>query len=334
MRDWIELVCGTLGAQHALIVASDGELAIYDPRLERTAPRGQVGAASCVSRVASLTASGALGSVLACFRAASGRRLLVCCPSGQARTGTLGALWLHRTLDVSLELAAREVSQTTGTIRRPSLADLIACWPGRARRGRSRWLGRGHGRGRVEHVQAELSAALRRARTARVAHPHDWRDKDSPRITGGYAFEIAQPAVVDMLGELAQIGALGFAYRVLSICRKDSQDVTKEDREAMVAACKSNARFSKVVSTHGTDTMVETAELLEAALGYADTGATSTREGQTIVIVRISAPSGAPRELVWLTRACKDGRRTALRLESERRAVQPGGRRRRAGRQR
>jgi hypothetical protein len=289
VREWVELVCGRLGAQHALIVASDGELAMYDPPLERLLALRM--GMPCVSRVASLTAPGALSSVLASFRAASGRRLLVCCPSGQVRTGTLGALWLHRTFDISLELAAREVSQTPGAIRRPSLADLIALLAGPSS-------GMGTGAGIGSSVSAWGTPRLNSARLSE-GQPNNSEqqqelliittggtlDKDYPRSTGGYAFEIGQPAAVNVLGELAQIGALGFAYRILSICRKDSQDVTKEDREAMAAACTINARHPKILITHGTDTMVETAEFLAAALGYADPPATSTGE-QTIVIVR------------------------------------------------
>ncbi|MGB0845149.1 MAG: asparaginase domain-containing protein [Thiolinea sp.] len=51
---------------------------------------------------------------------------------------------------------------------------------------------------------------------------------------------------------------------VQQVLLKDSLDMTAEDREALEAACRVNAE-QRIVITHGTDTMVETAALLAAA---------------------------------------------------------------------
>ena len=82
-------------------------------------------------------------------------------------------------------------------------------------------------------------------------------DKDYPKITKGYAFEIAEPAVTRILEKLSP----SFAYEVLSILKKDSLDITGEDRRKILHTCKKvNSR--KIIITHGTDTMLETAKVL------------------------------------------------------------------------
>lgn len=46
---------------------------------------------------------------------------------------------------------------------------------------------------------------------------------------GGYAFEIAEAAAGRVLPKISA----GFSYDMISVCRKDSQDVTDEDRQAI-----------------------------------------------------------------------------------------------------
>lgn len=52
-------------------------------------------------------------------------------------------------------------------------------------------------------------------------------DKDYPKTNLGYAFEIAQPAVQRILPR-ARVGP--DSCHVMSVCRKDSQDLTDADR--------------------------------------------------------------------------------------------------------
>ena len=80
-------------------------------------------------------------------------------------------------------------------------------------------------------------------------------DKDYPRSTMGYAFEIDDPAAERILAEMRH---LNFSWRVESICRKDSTEIEDEDRARLVAAIR-RAPESRVVVTHGTDTLIETA---------------------------------------------------------------------------
>ena len=84
-------------------------------------------------------------------------------------------------------------------------------------------------------------------------------DKDYPKTTLGYAFEITDPAVGRIL-----LGAHpSFEYEIISVCKKDSTEITEEDGEKIIKICIENSA-DKVVVTHGTDTMIQTAEKLSS----------------------------------------------------------------------
>ena len=87
-------------------------------------------------------------------------------------------------------------------------------------------------------------------------------------------FEVGRSMVGDLLRE-AQVHA---PYETLEVLRKDSLDLTDADRELIRAsiAAKSNRR---VVVTHGTDTMTQTARALVAI------------EGKTIVLTGALSPA-------------------------------------------
>ena len=82
-------------------------------------------------------------------------------------------------------------------------------------------------------------------------------DKDYPRTTLGYAFEITDPAVNRILPEVNP----SFEYEVISACKKDSTELTNEDREKIHRICTEN-NSDKIIITHGTDTMIDTAKNL------------------------------------------------------------------------
>jgi L-asparaginase len=87
-------------------------------------------------------------------------------------------------------------------------------------------------------------------------------DKDYPRTTGGYAFEIGEPAARRVL----EAANPAFDCRTVSVVRKDSLELTAEDRRALRDACTSAAE-RRIVVTHGTDTMIETARALAGVPG-------------------------------------------------------------------
>ena len=87
-------------------------------------------------------------------------------------------------------------------------------------------------------------------------------DKDYPRITKGFAFEITTPAVKRILPRINST----FEYKVKTVLRKDSQEITYRDRKKIVTACNA-AVADKIIVTHGTDTMIETAAALSGVPG-------------------------------------------------------------------
>jgi L-asparaginase len=72
-------------------------------------------------------------------------------------------------------------------------------------------------------------------------------------------FEVGRSLVGDLLAE-AHVHA---AYEIVEVMRKDSLDLTDEDRTAIRDAIAARPHRCVVV-THGTDTMVETARELES----------------------------------------------------------------------
>lgn len=84
-------------------------------------------------------------------------------------------------------------------------------------------------------------------------------DKDYPRKERGYAFEIGEPAVERII----QKAHPNFDYKVISVLKKDSLDIAESDREKIYKAC-IKADSKRILITHGTDTMIETAKKLSA----------------------------------------------------------------------
>lgn len=82
-------------------------------------------------------------------------------------------------------------------------------------------------------------------------------DKDYPKPTGGYAFEMGEPAAKRVLAA----SRASIKYKVIEVMKKDSQDIDDIDRQSIAEACMS-ARSTRIVITHGTDTMLDTARYL------------------------------------------------------------------------
>lgn len=96
-------------------------------------------------------------------------------------------------------------------------------------------------------------------------------DKDYPRLTAGYAFEFGDESAVSRI--LRSHPNLGITFDVTSICKKDSLEVTEDDRNSLFRAiCEIVAKMEKssqkirIVVTHGTDTMIETAKYIKERL--------------------------------------------------------------------
>ena len=84
-------------------------------------------------------------------------------------------------------------------------------------------------------------------------------DKDYPmgETHHGYSFLITSPAYERILKR----ANLSFDFETRAILQKDSLDISDEDRNVIFQACK-DSTINKIVITHGTDTMLDTARLL------------------------------------------------------------------------
>ncbi len=88
-------------------------------------------------------------------------------------------------------------------------------------------------------------------------------------------YQVGSPGVERLLAHLP----LAFDYVVESVLRKDSLDMTEEDR-ALVLESVERSPESHVIITHGTDTMIQTAQRLQSAVG------------KTIVLTGAMQPAG------------------------------------------
>lgn len=75
-------------------------------------------------------------------------------------------------------------------------------------------------------------------------------------------YKVGEPGVYDILRE----ANVTFEYECESIMHKDSLDMTKKDRQMVYNKIKDDEN-RYIIVTHGTDTMVETAKLLQKIKG-------------------------------------------------------------------
>jgi L-asparaginase len=87
-------------------------------------------------------------------------------------------------------------------------------------------------------------------------------------------FEVGETVV----GKILREGGVTFEFEVVPLMRKDSLEITNAEREAIRAAVAVREE-SRIIVTHGTDTMVETARVL------------ATVPGKTIVLTGALSPA-------------------------------------------
>jgi L-asparaginase len=107
-------------------------------------------------------------------------------------------------------------------------------------------------------------------------------------------YQIGEPQISRLLDE----AKVEFPYHVTSLLKKDSLDITDSDRLNIVEAVKAS-RNQKVLITHGTDTMVDTAKALAKSI-----------QDKTIVLVGAMQParliaSDAVYNIGFATAACQ-----------------------------
>ena len=82
-------------------------------------------------------------------------------------------------------------------------------------------------------------------------------DKDYPKKTDGWAFEIKDPAVKRILKKINP----SFKYDIITATQKDSLEINEIDRKLIFEMC-DTAKESKIIITHGTDSIIQTAKFL------------------------------------------------------------------------
>ena len=75
-------------------------------------------------------------------------------------------------------------------------------------------------------------------------------------------YQIGEPAVAQMLDEMP----IHFDYLISSVLRKDSLEMDEADRQTMLDAVQ-NCKQKRIIITHGTDTMTNTARALAGVTG-------------------------------------------------------------------
>lgn len=98
-------------------------------------------------------------------------------------------------------------------------------------------------------------------------------DKAYPKKLNSYAFEIAEPAFLNILEKVD----LNFEIEAYGLLKMDSTDMKDEHRDIIKRKCQ-KIDCDKIIITHGTDAMVKTAEAL------------STITNKTIVMVGTIRP--------------------------------------------
>lgn len=100
-------------------------------------------------------------------------------------------------------------------------------------------------------------------------------DKDylPNEVNHGYNFEIGEPAYTDILAKVQP----RFQFDFKSVVRKDSLDLTENDRE-LIKSHVETLDNDHIIITHGTDTIHQTAALL------------ATIHGKTIILTGAMTP--------------------------------------------
>jgi L-asparaginase len=75
-------------------------------------------------------------------------------------------------------------------------------------------------------------------------------------------YQIGEP----MVRKLLEVANVAYPHRIIELLRKDSLELTDQDRERLCQAV-AGLETSRVVITHGTDTMIESAKTLAAIAG-------------------------------------------------------------------
>ncbi len=75
-------------------------------------------------------------------------------------------------------------------------------------------------------------------------------------------YQVGEPTI----GQILEEANVDLDYSIEKVCKKDSLELNDEDREAIAKAVRS-ANENRALTTHGTDTMIKTAQYLKSIAG-------------------------------------------------------------------
>jgi L-asparaginase len=84
-------------------------------------------------------------------------------------------------------------------------------------------------------------------------------DKDYPKSIHGWAFEISEPAYLRIIEKLPK----NIEWESIPLLKKDSTQINEADRKKILKTCIAT-ESKRIIITHGTDTLLETAAFLSS----------------------------------------------------------------------
>jgi len=282
------------GIKRVLVLLNENEQAFYNEPLIETYGR-------FFAEVVQLpqNSSATLHVVLEALRDAEelNEPIVVHCSTGQGRTGTILALWLHHRYSLPIPAAVTECMEyanANGAVRKPSIEAIMQLLLGSAQRilphirnmninggsGNSSGNGGSGGSGTAStsvspgihtssntpsttpRLDAKLNITfIQTGGTIDKDYQKTYRGGSSARGNGGgFEFEIMDPAVERVINNVD----CAFTYDVESVCRKDGADIDDDDREKMVQ-CIEKSECMRFIVTHGTEGIIESAKYVDQA---------------------------------------------------------------------
>ena len=289
VKEWVEHM-KSHQIKRVLCLLTRSELTFYSKSL-LSSYRKLFNNDNCVETVADIYSKDARKRILDALLEAekAGERIVIHCSAGQSRTGACCALWLHHRYKLAVDVAINEINSyaSESNVFRQASSDsllkmLVLETPRVSSAGSKS--GNNNNSNKNDNSTSNIRKGLGEPKSAIAPHtprynidtPRSSRplpktiiafvqmggtiDKDYPKSTNGYAFEIGESASKQLLQTIAHV-PLNIKSEFYECCKKDSTEITKDDLSLLSKLLgKINSR--KIIITHGSDTIISTASYL------------------------------------------------------------------------